>query len=68
MGGAVAIAVSDPNVAQCQSMLGQLGQGLSSSVAQTCQNYQIAHLLGIAAVALGGVGLAVTLIVALARR
>jgi hypothetical protein len=49
-------------------MLGQLGQGLSSSVAQTCQNYQIAHLLGIAAVALGGVGLAVTLIVALARR
>jgi hypothetical protein len=72
VGGVVAIAVSDPNVAQCQSTIGQLGQGVSSSLKQTCTNYQVAHFLGIVAVALGGVGLVVTLavalIVAMARR
>jgi hypothetical protein len=65
VGGAASVAVSDPNFAQCQSTAVQLGEGVSSSLTQTCQNYEIAHALGLVALGAGGAVLAVICVVTL---
>ena len=61
VGGLWAYLAENSNVQTCQSLLGQLGQGVSGQISQQCQTAQGVHVVGLIVAVSGGVVFLITL-------